>query len=159
MPKSMGLRRATDMHWTVSIPGCKMHDLHPLSASSTTDALLSPIPDYSVKAQPDLLTVSLTNKSYPQTSKAEGGKNPDNFNTRAYIIYISFSLGLHQLSSQAFLFIDTDLNKKGSIGAFQTNIEGQIFLCLQGITPQWQQHRMASQQGSPEGQISSLTHE
>lgn len=135
-----------------------MHELHSFSALSRTDVLLSPILDYSVKDQPDLSITSPTKKSYPQTSKAKGGKKPDTFNMRACIIYISFTLGLQSLSSQAFLFTDTDLNRKGSIGAFQTNIVGHIFSCHQGIAPHWQQHRMASQQGSPEGQISSLTH-
>lgn len=63
-------------HWYAwdSIYTRLQHDLQPLSALSTTDALLSPILDYSVKAQPDLLTISPTNKCYLQTSKAEGGK-------------------------------------------------------------------------------------
>lgn len=74
MPKSVGLRRTTDMHWTVFTSGCKMHDLDPLSASSTTDALLYPSLDYSVKAQPGLSTTSSSNKSYLQTSKAVDGK-------------------------------------------------------------------------------------
>lgn len=143
MAKSAGLRRATDMHWTVFAPGCKTRDFHPVLASSTTEALLSSILGYSVEAQPDPSTISSSNKPYLQTSKAEGEKS-----------WIILTQGL---SSQAFFFIDRDLNKRGSIGAFQTNTEGQIFLCLQGVSPQWQQHRMASQQGSPEGQISSLT--
>lgn len=51
-----------------------MHELHSLSAGCRTDALLSPIPDYSVKDQPDLSITSSTKKSYLQTSKAEAGK-------------------------------------------------------------------------------------
>lgn len=70
-----------------------MHELHFLSALSRTDALLSSVLDYSVKDQPDLSITSPTKKSYLQTSNAEGGK-PDNYNMRACIIYISFTLGL-----------------------------------------------------------------
>lgn len=60
----------------------------------------------------------------PTDQQGRGRKKTGNFNKWAYIIYISLSLGFQQFSSQAFLFVDTDLNKKGSIGAFQTNTGG-----------------------------------
>lgn len=49
-----------------------MRDLHPLSVVSTTDAMPSLSLNHPVEAQTNLNYTSPTNKSYLQTSKAEG---------------------------------------------------------------------------------------